>query len=108
MKGLGTNLTEQSADRISRSISVLKHLLDVTDTEIGVAKQSGRHRTPDQTKDIQALVEVALEGDLFASHPGREFTAFPGFDQDLLSKLDYEQFRGWMSEKLTDWGVAQK
>ena len=108
LKGLGTNLTERSADRISRSVSVLKQLLDATDRETGVAKQSGRHRTPDQTRDIRVLTEVALEAELFTCHIGREFQAFPGFDQDLLSKLNYEKFRWWMKERLIDWGVVQK
>ena len=108
LKGLGTNLTEQSADRISRSIGILKQLLDATDTETGVAKQSGKHSTPDQTRDIRVLTEIALEGELFTCHRGREFQAFRGFDQDLLSKLNYQNFRCWMRERLIDWGVVQK
>ena len=108
MKGLGSNLTEPSADRISRSLSVLKKLLHTTDNEIGVAKESGRHRTPDQNKDIRVLAAVALEGELFENHPGREFQALPGFDQDILSKLNYVNFGLWMRDKLREWGVVQK
>lgn len=107
LKGLGVNLTEPSADRISRSLGVLKQLLTTTDIEIGVAKQSGRHSTPDQKKDIRVLAAVALAGELFENHPGREFESFPGFDQDLLSKLNYVKFRLWMRDKLREWGVVQ-
>ena len=103
LRGLGANLTEASAARISRSIHILKQLLDATDAELGVAKQSGLHRTPDQTNDIRALVQVALEGELFANHPGREFSAFRGFDRDLLSKLNYRDLRVWMKATLRAW-----
>ena len=108
LKGLGANLTEPSAARISRSIGVLKQMLQTTDIEIGVAKQSGRHRTPDQKKDIRLLATVALEGDLFENHPGREFQAFPGFNQDILSKLNYANFGLWMRDRLKEWGVVRK
>ena len=106
LRGLGANLTEQSAKRISRSISILKHLLDATDTELGVAKQSGRHCTPDQTNDIRALVQVALEEELFASQAGREFNSFPGFDRNLMSKLNYTEFRLWMRSRLREWRLV--
>lgn len=108
LHGLGVNLTEASAERISRSLEVLKQLLSTTDNEIGVAKQSGRHHTPDQKKDIRALAAEALNGGLFENHPGREFKAFPGFDQNLLSTLNYVKYRLWMRDKLKEWGVVKK
>ena len=103
LKGLGSNLKEPSADRISRSLSVLKHLLDATDRELRVTRRSGRHRTPNQTKDIQALIEVALEAELFQTQPSREFKAFPRFDRNINHKLNWNEFVRWMNLKLSEW-----
>ena len=103
LKGLGSNLKEPSADRISRSLSVLKALLDATDRELGVTRRSGRHRTPNQTKDIQALIDVALEAHLFQTQPSREFQAFPRFDRNINHKLNWNEFVKWMKLKLSEW-----
>jgi hypothetical protein len=100
---MGPNMTEQAADRISRSIGVLKDLMDTTDKELEVSKSSGIHHAARQSQDILILVEVIREAELFKDQPGREFTAFPKFDRDILSKLKYSELRGWMRSKLKEW-----
>ncbi|KAI8487325.1 Serine palmitoyltransferase 2 [Branchiostoma belcheri] len=45
LKGLGPNLTEQTASRISKSLGILKGVLGTTDEELGVAKPSGYHHS---------------------------------------------------------------
>ncbi|XP_077075461.1 uncharacterized protein LOC143728177 [Siphateles boraxobius] len=103
LRHMGPNMTEQAADRISRSIGVLKDLMDTTDKELEVSKSSGIHHAARQNQDILILVEVIREAELFKDQPGREFTAFPKFDRDILSKLKYSELRGWMRSKLKEW-----
>ncbi|KAI8490548.1 Serine palmitoyltransferase 2 [Branchiostoma belcheri] len=49
LKGLGPNLTEQTASRISKSLGILKCVLGTTDEELGVAKPSGYHHSANKT-----------------------------------------------------------
>ena len=106
LKRTGPNMTEKAADRISKSIGVLKDMMDITDTELGVSKSSGIHHAPDQTKDILELVEVFIEAELFKHIPHREFAAFPKFDRNLLSKLKHGEFWDWIRSKLGEWSGA--
>ena len=96
-------MTEQAADRISNSIGVLKDLMDTTDKELEVSRSSGIHHAAHQSQDILILVEVIREAELFKEQSGREFTAFPKFNRDHLSKLKYSELRGWMRSKLKEW-----
>ena len=106
LKRTGPNMTEQAADRISKSIGVLKDMMDITDTELGVSKSSGIHHALDHTKDILALVEVFREAQLFKCIPGREFIAFPKYNRNLLSKLKHIEFLDWIRSKLKEWKGA--
>lgn len=102
LKGLGPNLNERSADRISKSIGVLKELMEHTDEELGVGKRTGAHHV-DMDKDIFALVDIVREAELFKVQEGREFAAFPGFGKNLLALMDYSQLWNWMNARLKDW-----
>ena len=103
LKRTGPNMTERAADRISKSIGVLKDMMDLTDTELDVSKSSGIHHARDQTDDIIALVEVLREAELFKNQPGRQFTAFPNFSRDLLSKVSHAELWGWIRSRLQEW-----
>ncbi|XP_019624892.1 PREDICTED: uncharacterized protein LOC109470395 [Branchiostoma belcheri] len=103
LKGLGPNLTERSADRISKSLGTLKTLLKRTDEELGVASPSGYHHSANPTQDVHTLVEVIREADLFSHYPGRAFTAFPNFDRNLFAPLKYDKMWEWIKNSLKLW-----
>lgn len=91
---MGPNMTEKAADRISKSIGVLKDLLDMTDAELEVSRSSGVHHVGAQTEDILVLVQVFQEAKLFREQQGREFTAFPKFQRNLFAKLKHSELWG--------------
>lgn len=103
MKGLGPNLTEKSAERISRSIGVIKELMDKTDAELEISRPSGIHYAAQETEDVLTLVKVLREAEVFKNKIGRQYLAFPGFQKDLLGKLKYSELWQWMTSKLKDW-----
>ena len=103
LKRTGPNLTERAADRVSKSIGILKDMMDTTDTELGVPRTSGIHHARDQTTDILSLVEVFREGELFKTKPGRQFTAFPKFSRNLLKNVKHADVWQWMRSRLHDW-----
>lgn len=102
LKGLGPNLNENSANRISKSIGVLKEMMDSTDRELQVTQPSGVHHTTEDG-DIRTLVAIFKDNQLFTHQPGREFISFPSFEKDLLRRLRYTDLRLWMQAKLKDW-----
>ncbi|CAL9702328.1 unnamed protein product [Knipowitschia caucasica] len=102
LKGLGPNLNETSAARISRSIGVLKEMMAGTDMELGISRQSGDHHA-DMTKDILTLVDTLQKAELFKQKRGRVYAAFPGFRKNLLAKLDHKALWKWMMSKINDW-----
>ncbi|KAI8488894.1 Serine palmitoyltransferase 2 [Branchiostoma belcheri] len=63
LKGLGPNLTEQTASRISKSLGILKGVLGTTDEELGVAEPSGYHHCANRAQDIHSLVEVLRDAE---------------------------------------------
>lgn len=103
LKRSGPNMTEQAADRVSRSLGVLKEMMDTTDNELAVSKSSGAHHAANMAKDIACLVNVFKETRVFQVIPGRQYTSFPKFKRDLLSKLKHAELCDWMRSKLHEW-----
>ena len=62
MIGLGPNL---SAARISKSIGILKELMDKTDTELERTRPTGIHHVAREQEDILTLVNVFRETRFF-------------------------------------------
>ncbi|XP_073728877.1 uncharacterized protein [Misgurnus anguillicaudatus] len=87
LKGLGPNLSENSARRVSQSIGVLKEMMDKVDADLSINRPSGSHRAEQQTQDIMTLIDVFKACQLFTEIPGREFLAYPKFEKNLLRKI---------------------
>ncbi|XP_076156808.1 uncharacterized protein LOC143139878 [Alosa pseudoharengus] len=103
MRGLGPNMSEMSAARISRSIGIVKELMDKTDTELELTRPTGIHHVAREQEDVLTLVNVFRETQLFKNHPGRQYHAFPNFQRNLLAKLNYQELWRWMKSKIMDW-----
>lgn len=105
LKRSGPNITEKSADRVSKSIGILQKMMEDTDRELQVSKSTGAHHAVGHTEDVLVLLEVFKEAELFKDHPGREFSAFPRFSCDLLKtqKLKSINLKGWIIAKLQEW-----
>ncbi|KAK7136555.1 hypothetical protein R3I93_016781 [Phoxinus phoxinus] len=103
LKNKGTNLTEQTADRVSRSAGVLKTLLDTADRELQLSQPSGIHHEADLQTNIFTILEVLRKTEVFKHQPGRHFTSFPNFNRNILSKVNFKDLWQWMRARLKDW-----
>lgn len=103
LKNKGTNLTEQTADRVSRSAGVLKNLMDTADRELQLSQPTGIHHAADLKNNILTVLEVFRNTEVFKHQPGRHFSAFPNFDRNILAKLNYKDLWQWMRARLKDW-----
>lgn len=88
MRGLGPNLSEMSAVRISKSIGILKELMDKTDTDLELSRPTGIHQVAREQEDVLTLVNVLREAQLFQDQPGRQFYAFPNFRKKRIGKTE--------------------
>lgn len=102
LKNKGPNLTEDAADRVSRSVGVLKTVMDTTDKELQVYRPSGIHNPADMERDILTLLDVFNRAELFQHQPGRHFSAFPDFERNIISKLNFKDLWQWMRSKLKE------
>lgn len=102
LRNKGSNLTEDTADRVSKSLGIINSLLKTTDRELNVSRPSGSHAPAQATRDILSLVNVFQREELFQKEPGRYFTAFPRFDRNILDKVKFEFLWQWMRSKLNE------
>ncbi|XP_078656847.1 uncharacterized protein LOC144902987 isoform X2 [Branchiostoma floridae x Branchiostoma belcheri] len=103
LKGMGPNLTQQSAHRVSKSLGALRKILEKADKELGVVSPSGYHRSVRDSQDILTLVDVFREAEVFQFYPGRAFAAFPNFERNLFSRIKYDNMWEWIVSKLKLW-----
>ncbi|XP_056441576.1 uncharacterized protein LOC130379027 [Gadus chalcogrammus] len=102
LRNKGTNLAEKTADRVSRSVGLLKTLMDTTDGELQLSRPSGIHHA-DLKNNILMVLQVLRNTEVFNQQPGRHFSAFPKFNRNILSKLNYNDVWRWMRCRLKDW-----
>ncbi|XP_078686624.1 uncharacterized protein LOC144919205 [Branchiostoma floridae x Branchiostoma belcheri] len=103
LKHLGPNLNETTAARIADCIGQLEAILKRIDSDLGVTRARGYHHKGDPTEDIFKLVEQYEQANVLEYQPGRQYNAFPGFQRDLLAKLNVSQMAYWMQSKLKHW-----
>ncbi|CAL9694043.1 unnamed protein product [Knipowitschia caucasica] len=103
LRNKGSNLTEDTATRVSKSVGVLKTMMDKADRELQLSRPSGTHLAADVHRDVLTLLEVFRKTEVFKEQPGRHFSAFPVFNSNILSKLDWEVLYQWMRAKLKEW-----
>ena len=65
------------------------------------AQEQSTHRKKSPTEsDVGRLAMVMKIAQVFHFKPGREFKTFPKFDEDMLSKLDLDDFVVWIKERM--------
>ncbi|KAG5282863.1 hypothetical protein AALO_G00035490 [Alosa alosa] len=89
MRGLGPNMSEMSAARISRSIGIVKELMDKTDTELELTRPTGIHHVAREQEDVLTLVNVFRETQLSQQKsPRQAVSCIPEFQEKLIGKAE--------------------
>ena len=108
IKNLGANVTPEAVLRISRSQKVTHQILLNLDKECKVKSKSGRHVSADYTKDLNTIVKSLAEEQVFIHNPGRQYTCFPNFSRDSLSRLDISKLFKWINNHKKNVELARK
>ncbi|KAI8496735.1 Protein unc-80 [Branchiostoma belcheri] len=97
---LGPNMTSKTVAREGRSLGVLQEVLDTFDKDLVGYRGIGRHTVPDDSEEINMLVEDMQSEDPFKVIPGRFHPTFPTCQQSRHHNID--------AQKMTAWMIAQK
>lgn len=93
-------ITDKSIARVSHSTSPTDEILSGFDKCTQIRKPSGKHTEVSTEGDISALVEQFLEADLYRKIPGRKHSAFPEMKHNLLTDLNVNELKSWISNSL--------
>ena len=101
---LGSNFSEDSAQRIARSTSINEKVLSSVDTDCNNSKADKSRSKTDRRDAVRQVVLDLLAEEVFVFSPERKgYTSFPEMSPNLINGLDYKDMYNWMREKLDEW-----
>lgn len=104
LKVLGSNFSEDSAQRIARSIGQIEDIMRGVDTDCMESRESKNRSKTDPTETVRQIVTDLQSVQAFIFTPGREgYPSFPKMSANLLDGLDYREMYSWMKTKLAEW-----
>lgn len=103
LKQLGSNITEDAAQRIAKSLSTLEDVLCMIDSDCDLKSRSGFHSSKHLDETVISITNDLNRMKVFDVQPGRGYNSFKGFKKNLLHKLDYREFYNWASKLLSVW-----
>lgn len=110
LRQLNSNVTKKQTDnhhavypcnainRAARSIRVLHDLCELFENECGKERESGNHNIPSFKKDVQMVVKVLVEGDVFTVKQGRKYPSFKNFNT-VLQQCPKEHLKQWIESR---------
>lgn len=103
-RGLGANLTENSAQRLARCSELLELLMTSVDVDCTLSRGS-KQRAQGRPEDaVQQITSDLMDKEVFVFKGGRDgHPSFPKFPSNLLHKLDYRDLHKWLSDLLKKW-----
>ena len=103
-KGLGSNLSEQSASRVAKALDSIEDLMSSIDTDCRLEKRQGRHSKKNPEESVKLILGDLMKKQVFLLTPGRKgHKSFPKFEANLLKGLDYRDLHKWMTDHLSLW-----
>lgn len=93
-------ITDKSIARVSHSTEPTDAIISSYDKCTRVRKPSGKHTVMTTDDDIMTLVEHLQEGEVYRKIPGRYHNAFPSMKHDILTELDNDDLKKWISKSL--------
>ncbi|CAB3985422.1 Hypothetical predicted protein [Paramuricea clavata] len=101
-KGLGSNLSEQSASRVPKALDSIEDPMSSIDTDCRLEKRQGRNSKKGPEESVTQILGDLMKKQVFLLTPGREgHKSFPKFEANLLEGLDYRDLHKWMTDHLS-------
>lgn len=100
MGTLGPNDSEDSIDRIGRSVGSTMKVCNSFDKSNKVPEESGKHSKRTVDLDMEKLLVGLKCGKVFDNLPGRKHTQFPNIQVNMTRKLTVQKLEKWMSDQV--------
>ena len=91
IRNLGPNLTQSAISRVCRAENATRSILDKLDGSL-------KRQTHSPDKDIEELVNRAVDVDVFTETDGRYYQTFNVFKSDRLEDLDLSSLYKWINK----------
>lgn len=106
LRMLGENINETNAQRVARSLSLMKKTLNSVDCDISMPDNRGTHNLIAAQESVSQIVTDLIAGKAFSFQSRREgYATFPDFQRDILKGIDYRDFFSWSRGLLKTWEV---
>lgn len=97
VKKLGPYASQKSIDRICKSITLTKELLDRFDAELHIHKRSGSHVANSAEEDFKKIVKDLVDHKDMQLTPGRAYRHFRGMKSSFLSNFSVQDLHKWIN-----------
>ena len=98
IKNVGPNISEKAVQRISNSESGTRSMLDGVDGSISRSHGSGQHTRSSTEKDLDELIKHAVQTEVFARKPFRQYDHFKNFERDPFKNIDLSALYSWINQ----------
>ena len=100
LSGLGSNITDQSVQRVGRCIGQTVPILQHFDEVTAVPNQSGYNTRRSAASDIEKIVkQLSHTSKVFSNKKGRKHKSFPNFKRNSMQNLSFTALKQWMDEQ---------
>lgn len=100
VNGLGANKTSKALVRVGKIVGILDAVLRNFDAENSVNERSGKHKVANVKKDLNTVVKVLLDENVFNYSSGRYHDTFKTVVSNPTRFLDHETLLSWMYVQL--------
>lgn len=97
VKKLGPNASQKSIDRICKSITSTKELMDRFDAELHIYKPSGRHVVKSSDEDLKKVVKDLVDHKAMQHTPGRVYQHYHDMHSSFLWNFDIQDMPKWIN-----------
>ena len=97
VKKLGPHASQKAIDRICRSITTTKDLMDRFDAELHIHRQSGRHVAKSSDEDLKKVVKELVDQKAMRHTPGRVYRRYHRMKSSFLWNFDIQDMHKWMN-----------
>ena len=97
---LKANIAPTAVMRIGKCIAPLSRLIQSFSKSSSVTPHSSTHSEAKFEDDLKKIVNELVQDAIFKLVPGRKHTTFPKFHGSLIDRIDEEQMKEYIKEKL--------
>ena len=103
-KSLGSNINENSAERLANTMELMELIIDSIDHDCQIDESVGYRKQGKPEVAVAQITKDLMQIKAFDQQRGRRgHPSFLDFPSNLLNKLDYRDLHKWMTDRIKEW-----